>query len=62
METNFDKIFKTIESLENSHIIYLHCEAKGYVYKTFNGEWKRSGFEFINYIAGLGDKKNYSLF
>ena len=57
--TNFDKIFNAIDRLNRSgkngsFLTCLHDEAKGYVFKTFSGEWKRVSFEFANEIAGLG--------
>jgi hypothetical protein len=57
---NFDKIFLAIQSITNKFIVCVHDESKGYVFKTFDNQWFTISFEFVNYIAGLGEK-NYSL-
>ena len=53
--SNFDKVFLVIEGLIGGHVVLLHDDSKGYVFKTYSGEWKRVSFEFANYIAGLGE-------
>jgi hypothetical protein len=63
--SNFDNILLALCKLNRqgkngSFITCLHDEAKGYVFKTFQGEWKRVDFDFANSLAGLG-KVNMSL-
>jgi hypothetical protein len=50
---NHDKVWRAIER-KVGHIVFLHDEAKGYAFKTFNGEWRTIQFAFANDAAGLG--------
>ena len=57
--SNFDKIFTALDRLNRygkngSFITFLHDEANGYAFKTFQGEWKKVSFDFANSLAGLG--------
>lgn len=51
---NFDTIFKTIESLTGRQLVSLHCESKGYVFKSISNGWEKLNFEFVNSHANLG--------
>ena len=58
--SNFDKIINALcrlnrQGKNGSFVTCLHDEARGYVFKTFQGEWKCVDFDFANSLAGLGN-------
>lgn len=56
--SNYDKVFKAIEFITNSHIVMIHDESKGYAYKRFKDEsWGVLSYSLVNTFAGLGAKK-----
>ncbi len=57
--SNYDKIYKAIQSISISHVVAIHDESSFYVFKTFNGKWNKVNFLFINELAGL-PKENCS--
>lgn len=52
--TNYDRVFIALQRLTNKHVVFIHGEAKGYAFKTFDGEWHTIGYGFANDMAGLG--------
>ena len=59
--SDFDRVWKAIETISGKHIVSLVDESNKYCFKYFNGKIGTIDMEFANGFAGLGYVKESKL-